>query len=221
MVSRWLHFWNNEFKRNIKIFILSCMAIYSRQVNTYLWWNRNRPGRRQSAGPCYIWTDIYRRGAGRGQIPGFALQNFPCKPDQRSVKEDKGERRMLDAYQLPHTVICGTAMFYCQSLHLTGNPITLLLFPGPPPPPPPLCPPSIGALGEVWVLGGNTGHGLWVGAACLYPTDYSTSPPLLHHHRPPPVVGGANLPWKRLRARSRHEALIRHSPEWVLRTINL
>lgn len=85
---------------------------------------------------------------------------------------------------------------------------------------PPVCPPSIGALGEVWVFGGNTGHGLWVGAACLYPTDYSTS---LHHRRrrPPPAVGGANLPWKRLRARSRHEALIRHSPEWVLRTINL
>lgn len=177
MVSRWLHFWNNEFKRNIKIFILSCTAIYSRQVNTYLWWNRNRPGRRQSAGPCYIWTDIYRRGAGRGQIPGFALQNFPCKPDQRSVKEDKGERRMLDAYQLPHTVICGTAMFYCQSLHLTGNPITLLLFPGPPPPPPPPVLPPSGLWGRFgcWVVTQDMDSGLAPHACTLLTTPH---PPL-------------------------------------------
>lgn len=64
-----------------------------RQVNTRLWWNKSRAGRRQSAGRCYIWTDIYRRGGARGHILGFVLQNFPCKPDQRSVKEDKGERR--------------------------------------------------------------------------------------------------------------------------------
>lgn len=39
----------------------------------------------------------------------------------------------------------------------------------------------------------------------------------------PPLQGGggANLAGKRLRARSRLRALIRHSPEWVLRTINL
>lgn len=49
---------------------------------------------------------------------------------------------------------------------------------------------------------------------CTLPTTPSPFPP-------PPSAGGANLPWKRLRARSRHEALIRHSPEWVLRTINL
>lgn len=191
-----------------------------RQVNTRLWWNKNRAGRRQSAGRCcYIWTDIYRRGGARGHILGFVLQNFPCKPDQRSVKEDKGERRRW----MPTS--CHTLWFVPLPCFIANPSIWL----GTQSPCssfldhhlPPVCPPSIGALGEVWVFGGNTGHGLWVGAACLYPTDYSTS---LHHRRrrrPPPAVGGANLPWKRLRARSRHEALIRHSPEWVLRTINL
>lgn len=37
----------------------------------------------------------------------------------------------------------------------------------------------------------------------------------------PPIEEEPVFPWKRLRVGSRHEALIRHSPEWVLRTINL
>lgn len=65
---------------------------------------------------------------------------------------------------------------------------------------------------KVWPFGGNTQR--LSRDRCRLLVPYKLLPP-------PPSVGGANLPGKRLRAGSRREALIRHSPEWVLRTINL
>lgn len=139
------------------------------------------------------------------QIVGFALQKFSCKPDQRTVKvsTDTGSLPAATHHDLCHChVLLPIPPFDCEPNHLaplswTATPSSLHQGSG-------------GGLGVRWQ------QRTWARGWRRLPVPYQALPT-----PPPPSVGGANLPWKRLRARSRHEALIRHSPEWVLRTINL